>query len=356
MKKLLAVIIAGLLIWNIVLSYQLNELKNMTVSTNGQTIIKQSVTEIDTDVTETVSQTASRVVGVTSKSTYSSLTGSGVIYAATDDEVIIVTNSHILNNSGTVYVYFANQIAIEAEVVGKDSVTDLAVLRVHPEFSVDAFTLGDSSTTKIGEWVLLIGNPSGEQFTGSYSIGILSSNDKNVAKDLNSDDIDDWDLPLLQLATQVNASNSGGAVVNMAGELIGVTSSKLSTTTYDGMSFAVPINEVILVVNQILTSGNVNRTTLGVTLKDLADIPVYLRSYYAIKLDLEGVLITDLYAYGPAEEAGLLVGDVITQIDGEKMTTNKAIRELLTEKHSGDLIVITYTRADVSSQVNVTLQ
>ena len=356
MKKILIIVIAVLFVWNIVLSYQINQIQTNTVNNNGQTLIKQSVTEFETDITEVVSSTAARVVGVTSKSSYSSINGSGVIYSANDEEVLIVTNNHILSNSGTVYVYFANGIELEAEVVGKDTITDLALLRVHPEFNVEAFTLGDSSTTKIGEWLLLIGNPLGEQYSGSYSVGILSTNDKIVQKDINNDNVDDWDLILLQISTPVNSVNTGGAVVNMSGELVGITSSKLSSITYDGMGFAVPINEVITVVDQLLTYGKTNRTTMGVSLKDLSALPVYLKSYYQIKLDIEGVLITDVIDYGPADQVGLATGDVITKIDGLKMTSTKLIREYLASKYAGDIIDVTFIRDNVTSKVNVTLE
>lgn len=356
MKKLLMVVIAGLLIWNIVLTYQLVRVNNLAKSIGGDSLIKQSVTEFDTDITEVVSKTAAKVVGITSRSSYSAINGSGVIYGANSEEVIIVTNNHILSNSGTIYVTFVNDIVLEAELVGKDPVSDLVVLKVKPDFNVEAFVLGDSAVSKTGEWVVMISNPSGEQYAGSYAITILSSKDKVLLKDINNDENADWELLLLQLATQVYSSNSGAAVVNMAGELIGITSSRLTAATFDGLGFAVPINEVKTIVNQILTNGEVNRTTMGVSLKDLSEIPVYLKSYNQIKLDIEGVLITNVFDQQPADLAGLAKGDVITQIDGRKMLSNKDIRNYLVTKMRDDVIEVTYVRNDVIASVNVTLR
>ena len=356
MKKLIAFVIAALLLWNIVLTYQINRLQNVALNDNPQTLIRQSTTELESAVTDVVEKTSTKVVGVTSRSGYSILSGSGIIYGANDEEVIVVTNNHLLINSGTIYVNFANDIEIEAELVGKDLVSDLAVLRVRPQFSVEPFVLGDSSLTNSGEWVLLISNMAGEQNSGNNLLTIISNNNKLIDKDLNGDGFIDWQLPLLQVATPIYSSSTGGAVVNMAGELIGIVNNRLSSSTLDGLGYAVTINEIKVIADSILEIGKVSRTTLGASLTSLQDLPVYLKSHYQIKLNLEGMFIKEVFENGPFFQAELKAGDIITLIDDEKMENDQDVRSFLSDKKPEDIVEVTYIRDDETLKVNVVLQ
>ncbi len=356
MKKLIAFVIAALVIWNIVLTYQINRLQDVAINDNPQTLIRQSTSELESIVTDVVKNTSAKVVGVTSKSGYSNLSGSGIIYGANDEEVVVVTNNHLLINSGTIYVNFANDIEIEAELVGKDLISDLAVLRVRPQFSVEPFVLGDSFLTNSGEWVLLISNIAGEQSSGNNVLTIVSNSDKLIDKDLNGDGFTDWQLSVLQLATPIYSSSTGGAVVNMAGELIGIVNNRLSSSTLDGLGYAVSINEIKTITESILETGKVNRTTLGASLTSLDSLPVYLKSHYQIKLNLEGMLIKEVFESGPSDQAGLKAGDIITMIDDVKMVDDQDVRSFLNDKAQEDTIEITYIRDDEISKATLILQ
>ncbi len=356
MKKLMAFVIVALVIWNIVLTYQVNRLQDATINDNPQTLIRQSTSELESIITDVVEETSAKVVGVTSKSGYSNLSGSGIIYGANDEEVIVVTNNHLLINSGTIYVNFANDIEIEAELVGKDLVSDLAVLRVRPQFSVEPFVLGDSSLTNTGEWVLLISNITGEQSSASNVLTIVSNSEKQIDKDLNGDGFTDWQLSVLQLATPIYSSSTGGAVVNMAGELIGIVNNRLSSSTLDGLGYGVMINEIKTITDSILETGKVNRTTLGASLTSLDNLPVYLKSHYQIKLNLEGMLIKEVFENSPSDQAGLKAGDIITMIDDVKMVDDQDIRSFLNDKTQEETIEITYIRNDEIVKATLILQ
>ena len=356
MKKLIAFVIVALLVWNIVLTYQVSRLQSLALNDNPQTLIKQSTSELENTVTDVIEKTNTKVVGVTSKSGYSVLSGSGIIYGANNEEVIVVTNNHILINSGKIYVNFANDIEVEAELVGKDLISDLAVLSVKPEFSVDSFVLGDSSLINSGEWVVLISNVSGEQSSSNNVLTIVSNKDKLIDKDLNGDGVVDWQLPLLQLSTPIYSSSTGGAVVNMAGELLGIINNRLSSSTLDGLGYAVMINEIKMITESILETGKVNRTTIGASVTSLNDLPVYLKSHYQIKLNIEGMLINEVFENGPVYQAGLKAGDIIILLDDVKMENDQDIRSFLNDKQPEDIIEVTYIRDDVTAKVNVVLQ
>ncbi|MDD4642502.1 MAG: PDZ domain-containing protein [Erysipelotrichaceae bacterium] len=355
-SKLLTIVIVILVVWNIILTYQLVVAQKIIHDEQGQTLIRQSNTEIESDVTKVVSNTDTKVVGVTSKNAFSTLAGSGVIYGVSNDEVIIVTSNSILNNSGDVFISFANDVVIEAEILGKDSVTDLAVLKAIVPFSVEAFNLGNSSLVKTGEWVLLSSNQTGSQSTGTYALSIIANADRSVIKDLDNDGNGDWQLPLLQVSTPVYSLNNGGALINMASELIGVVSSKTSNGINDGSGLVIGINEVKDVVDKILATGEVKRTYLGLSVIPLESMPVYLKSHYQVKLNIEGVMISTIYPDGPADLAGLRQYDIITDIDDKSIMNNDDIRSYLANKEAEEVIKVTYLRNDTINQINVVLK
>lgn len=360
-KKLATIILAALLVWNVILSYfvyVLSNQDNVVVNPGQQTQIVQNLTTIETDFTKVVEDNASKAVGITTyvnNIQYGS--GSGAIYQVVEDGVIVLTNNHVIESATSVYVSFANGETLGAELIGADELSDLAVLKVKPDFDVQAFTLGDSSLVKVGEWVLAIGSPLSIDFSGSVTVGIISGKDRIIEVDLNNDGIADWDLLMLQTSAAVNPGNSGGPLLNIAGELIAINTIKYSGTNIEGMAFSIPINEVVPIVEQLLQQGKVTRPMIGIGATSIKDIPTYARSYYGISLNLDyGVFVSSVTEGGAAKIAGLKDGDIILELNGTRIENLKEFRKLLYSLQPGDSITIKYQRGDSISEVEAVLQ
>jgi serine protease Do len=252
---------------------------------------------------------------------------------------------------------FANGEELEATLIGSDVFTDLALLEVKVDFEVNAFKLGDSSLVKVGENALAIGSPLGLSFQGSVTMGIISGKDRVVPVDLDNNGTDDWDSIVLQTDAAINPGNSGGPLINLAGELIGITSMKIADSSVEGMGFAIPINEIIPIIQQLKDNGEVIRPVVGISAVSLDELAVYQKSYYGIRLDLNaGLYVMSVIKGSPAELSGIKEGDVITAFDNTNITSFKEFRKLLYTKNVGDVVTISYERAGKSTTVNVVLQ
>ena len=343
MKKFLtSTIILLLLIWNSVLSYEVFFKEGQTTVNPDGTIVQTVVTEFDTDVTRVVENTIEKVVGIQAivfEEVYSS--GSGAIFDYVDNTVHIVTNNHVIEDAERIQVVFANGETVEATLMGSDLFTDLALLEAKIDFSVEAFRFGDSSLVKVGENALAIGSPLGLEFQGSVTMGIISGKDRTVPVDLDGNGTDDWDSIVLQTDAAINPGNSGGPLINMAGELIGITSMKIADSSVEGMGFAIPINEVIPIIQQLKDNGKVIRPVIGISAVSVDELAVYQKSYYGIRLDLNtGLLITSVVENSPASRAGLKEGDIIMSFDQVNILSFKEFRKLLYAKNVGDIISI----------------
>lgn len=357
-NNLTRVLILVLLASNSFLAYEvLKPDDSPSVDENG-TIIRQVVSEYTTNATKVVDESLEKVVGVSSLvngQVYG--TGSGAIYQNEGDKIYIITNNHVIDSAETIKVTFANGEQLDAKLLGKDAFTDLALLEVQADFSVVPFAIGDSSLVKVGENALAIGSPLGLEFQGSVTMGIISGKDRVVPVDLNNDGVDDWDSIVLQTDAAINPGNSGGPLINMNGELIGITSMKIADSTVEGMGFAIPINEIVPIIQQLKDNGKVVRPLIGISAVGLDELSVYQKSFYGIRLDLKGGLyIISVTNGSAAAKAGIKDGDIITAFDGTAIDSFKAFRKLLYEKKVGDTVEVTYERNAKSSTVTVTLQ
>jgi S1-C subfamily serine protease len=282
--------------------------------------------------------------------------GSGFVY---DGEGHIVTNEHVVDGATSVRVTFWNGSSYEAEVVGSDASTDLAVLKVDAPASVLVpLTLGDSSGLEVGDGVVAIGSPFGLE--GTVTSGIVSALHRQMTSP-NDFTIDDS----IQTDAAINHGNSGGPLLDAQGRVIGVNSQIESDSGgNDGVGFAIPSNTVRSVVSQLLEDGKVEHAYLGVA---LATIPASV----AGQLDLaEGAEVTEVRPGTPAAEAGLRAatgsralgaesyptgGDVITAVDGKRITTADDLRRAIEAKSPGETVSLTYSRTGESRTVDVKL-
>lgn len=353
MKKLTAILLLTLLGWNIVLSYELYTLKDQPYSpglTTANGAVYSGRTEITSDVSELVEKSENKVVTVISTYWDQEVgSGSGAIYKIENDEVYVITNHHVIKDGTGVKITFADQTSETGTIVGSDELTDLAVLKVRTPSEVDTFTIGDSSLVKKGEYVIAMGSPLGVQYQGSVSGGLISGTNRTVSSS------QDWDMTVLQIDAAINPGNSGGPLINMAGELIGINSMKISETDVEGFGFAIPINEVIPIVNQLETNGKVVRPNLGINAVDLAQLSIFQRMREGIE-DEEGIMVTRVNRSGPAYQAGVQTGDIIVKLDDTEITSMKNFRQALYAKQVGEHATLTIRRDGKEEQVEVTLQ
>lgn len=196
--------------------------------------------------------------------------GSGVIYKIEGDLAYIVTNNHVIDGADELEILMKDGTKEVASVVGSDIWTDLAVLTI-PAANVTAVaSFGDSDAVNVGEPAIAIGSPLGTEFATSVTQGIISAKNRSVSTDVDSDGIIDWDVTALQTDAAINPGNSGGALINIAGQVIGINSMKISDSNVEGMGFAIPSNDVLTIINELERNGEIVRPILGVSMLDLS--------------------------------------------------------------------------------------
>ena len=269
-------------------------------------------------------------------------TGSGVIISP---DGYIITNHHVIDNSSEVIVTTNDNKEYEAVIVGSDEVTDVAVLKINSNEKLEYLLFGDSESSKIGQWVLAVGNP--YNLNSTVTAGIISSK----SRDLN--EYDQINQSFIQTDAAVNIGNSGGALVNINGELIGINTAIQSMTGgFVGYSFAIPSNIVRKIFEDILEYGDVQKGLLGVR-------GVALKSSYSKQLNLtdtEGFYIDLIEPGFGADLAGLIKGDIIKEIDGIKINKFSDLSGYLSTKRPGDKVSVTYSRENQLKITTVTLQ
>lgn len=269
--------------------------------------------------------------------------GSGVIVS---EDGYVVTNNHVVDRSDHIMVTLDNKKEYEAKVVGKDPVTDIALLKIEEE-GLPYLNYGNSDDVEPGEWVLAVGNP--YNLTSTVTAGIISAKARELGMDRDRLHLESF----LQTDAAVNSGNSGGALVNARGELIGINTAITSPTgNFSGYAFAVPVNIVQKVVENLRESGTVQRALLGVT---MSEITPQLAS--ELKLDdLSGIYLHDVTPEGAARKAGLKKGDVIKSINGIPVNTAPAFHGQLAKYNPGMTVTITASRDREEKNFEVTLQ
>lgn len=359
MKKFLVALIVALLVWNSYLTFELSQLKKVdtTQSSSGQQINNNTINGYTTDLTKIVDITESKVVSIVSGNHGVLVSvGSGVVYSKNDDGVYIVTNYHVLQDASDYTVTFDNGEALAGELVGFDEFSDLAVLKVNPPFDVEPFNRGESTLLKKGEYVVALGSIANSKFQGTATFGILSALDVTVPIDSNGDGSSDWEMLMIQTDAAINYGNSGGPLINLSGDLIGITTLKAIGQGTEGMAYAIPVNEVVSLVDQIIEHGQVIRPLIGINGKDIKQLSIYQKSYLGIPLDrTKGVLITEVLKESPASEKGIMKGDILVRFNGVEMDTLTTYRKTLYSLTAGDEVEMVLSRngEEVKTTVSV---
>ncbi len=286
--------------------------------------------------------------------------GSGVIYKKEGNSAYVVTNNHVVEGQKGLQVLLKDGSTVEAELIGTDVFTDLAVLKISAENIDTVATFGDSDSLKVGEPAIAIGSPLGSEYANSVTQGIISSLNRPVQSTNEAGDL--ISINAIQTDAAINPGNSGGALVNIAGQVIGINSSKIASSagsgvSVEGMGFSIPSNDVVKIIKQLEAQGEVIRPALGVTMIDLSSISVQQqREILNLPVSVtSGVVIRSIAGATPAEKAGLQQYDVVTKIDGEEISSSQDLRALLYQKKVGDSMEITFYRGDSEQTVTVEL-
>ena len=279
--------------------------------------------------------------------------GTGIIVGQTDTELLIVTNNHVVDGAQTLSVGFIDETVAEAQIKGTDSDHDIAVVSVNlSDLSADTLSqikiieIGSSSDLKVGEQVVAIGNALG--YGQSVTTGIVSALNRPVT-------IDGITNELIQTDAAINPGNSGGALLNMSGQLVGINSAKYSDTTVEGMGYAIPVDDVIDIIEELM-----NRTVrtekapegqqgyLGITGQDVTS---EVAEAYGMP---RGVYITSVEEGSAAEAAGLQTGDIITKFDGTSVSSLSGLQDLISYYSSGETVEVTYSAVSDGQYVEQT--
>lgn len=275
--------------------------------------------------------------------------GSGIIIS---EDGYILTNNHIINTSSSSSFYEvgkANKVIVtlyndeteyEGTIVGTDEQTDLAVIKID-KTGLTAATLGDSDTVQVGEFAMAVGNPLGMQ--SSVSSGMISA----VNRKVTSDGIT---FTLIQTDTAINSGNSGGALVNSKGEIIGINTLKMLGSGIEGMGFAIPINSAKPIYEQLIQYNKVKRPYIGISGRDLDEKTAKANNLVV------GIYVLSIDEFSAAEKAGIKLGDVITGINGKNITTMDELNEVKNTHNIGDEITLTVNRNGNEKQIKIILQ
>ena len=267
--------------------------------------------------------------------------GSGVIISG---DGLILTNCHVLEDSTRAVVTLANGTEYDALLVGADSISDVALLKIEAE-GLPAAEMGESSQLRVGDRVAAIGNPLGEAFRNTLTDGIISAIERGMTYHGRS-------MTLLQTNTAINEGNSGGALFNLQGQVIGITNMKMmsSYSSIEGIGFAIPSATVCTVVNALVRDGEVKgRPSIGIT---VGAIPTTAKEQYQLP---DGLYVTDVSEGSDAKEKGVRVGDVITAANGTPLTTTTELSDIKNAMQVGDTLILTIWRDGNTLEIPVML-
>ena len=298
-----------------------------------------------------------------SEETTSESEGSGVIYKKNGNTAYVVTNNHVISGADSFYVMLYSGKRVKATVVGKDSVSDLAVLKIDAKNVEQTATFGNSDNIQVGETALAIGSPMGSEYATSLTQGIISAK-KRTLDITNSSGVTTGSTTVIQTDAAINSGNSGGPLVNLDGQVIGINSMKLSSNSsssenasVEGMGFAIPSNEVVKIINQLVTKGKVSRPALGISGIDLDYVSDSAKSD-TLKLPDgvdSGVVVMKSDSDSPLKDV-LSKYDVIVSLGGKKVTGISSLKTALYAHKVGDSVTIKYYGQLKSQKVTLSLE
>lgn len=345
---------------------QISKAENTGNKSGAVTVQKTAANTNASSVADIVEEASKGIVGIVNMKTQTgwpgfgsnasgpveSGTGTGVVFKIENDHAFIVTNNHVIEGAEELEITVHGGEKTTAEVIGADALTDLAVLKIDAKYADSALAFGDSSELRAGETVMAIGNPLGLDLSNTVTQGIVSAVDRTVTVPTSAGN---WDLHVIQTDAAINPGNSGGALINQAGQVIGINSLKISEDDVEGLGFAIPSNDAVDIINEIMEKGQVERPYIGVGLANLEEVP--RRYLQELPQNLKGgALVTSVDPNSAASKAGLEVQDIITAINDTKVMGSDELRKYLyTELEPGEKVQFEVYRGSEKLNVELTL-
>ena len=337
-------------------------------SKNVKYVTEKEVTVTDTGIRDAVSKlyNASVIVEVGSTKDKLSGWGSGFVYKKDSKYGYVFTNHHVVEGAKYIKIVLADESEVAGELVGSDEYADVAVVKIPADKVISVAEIGKSKDVLVGDTIFAIGTPVSLEYSFTVTRGILSGKNRMVEMTSSSKGSsifqtsgDSWYMNLLQIDASINSGNSGGPLANSNGQVIGITNSKLSSSTMSGTSienigFAIPIEDALAVAEYLESNGKVTRPVLGVTMTSVEGA-----EYNGVTISdkiTSGAVVTDVSSGSTADDAKLKKGDVITKLDDYNIKDYKYLKYYLYRYRVGDKVKITYIRGDKEKTVEVTLK
>ncbi|MGT2949515.1 S1C family serine protease [Streptococcus devriesei] len=356
---------------------------NKPISDSGKTTVSNVVYNTKSDTTEAVKDVKNAIVSVINyqkidSSYYNNYgdsqdenqsedglnvygEGSGVIYKKDGDSAYLVTNNHVVKDAEKLEIMLANGKKVVGKLVGSDTYSDLAVVKISSKEVSTVAKFANSDKIKVGEPAIAIGSPLGSDYANSVTEGIVSSLSRTVTtQNENGETIS---TNAIQTDAAINPGNSGGALVNIKGQVIGISSSKIASSSSDsrsgvaveGMGFAIPSNDVVSIINQLEENGEVIRPALGISMANLSEASTSGRESLKLPSNITSGIVVLSTQNGMPADGKLKKYDVITEIDGKKVASISDLQSILYKHKKGDIIKITFYRGKDKKTVDIQL-
>ena len=333
------------------------------IKTITEEVINKNVTVTDTGIADAVEKIYDAVVVVR---TYSNqqlyATGTGFVYKKDGDKAYILTNNHVIESGDAIYVEFTDGSIVETKVEGKDSYSDIAVLSLSADEVLAVAEMGSSEDARVGDTVFTVGAPiNSDTYSGSVTRGIVSGKNRLVSVSTSNSSTADMMMSVLQTDAAINSGNSGGPLANANGEVIGITSLKLSSSglssgaSIEGMGFAIPIETALNYAEKLEKGETIKRPQLGISMRNLAEAQYYhYPTLNNIGVDY-GVYVESVTSSSPADKGGIKTGDVIVAVDGKDVSDLAYLRYLLYNHSVGDTMNVRVYRDGDYKDLTITL-
>ena len=283
-------------------------------------------------------------------------TGTGFIYKKNNSKSYIMTNHHVINGVSNVKVILSDGRVVDAEIMGSEAYSDIAVLAISAKETESIAVIGDSNKLNVGDTLFTVGAPEGADYAGTVTKGILSGKDRLVAVNLSNTNTSDYYMKVLQTDAAINPGNSGGPICNINGEVIGVTNLKLVDSTVEGMGFAIPIEDALIYAGYLEKGEEVVRPYIGIGMLDVSDALSLYKNGVLLSEDIDsGVVVIEVADGSPADAAKLKKGDVIISLSGEDVRSMAEFRYVLYKHKPLEEVVIQYIRDNKIKSTKVKL-
>ena len=325
------------------------------INTNTTKIVK-NVTVNDTGIADAVEKVYDSVVVVaTYKDEKMIASGTGFVYKTEKNDAYILTNNHVIENGNSVNVTLTNGKVIKTDIIGADSLSDIAVLKMNKDDIISIAEIGKSDDVRVGDTSFAVGAPLDSVYSWTVTRGIISGKDRMVEVTLSNKS--DYVMKVLQTDAAINSGNSGGPLCNANGQVIGITSLKLVDESVEGMGFAIPIETALSYADKLIKGEKITQPYLGVSMVNVSDALYYPQYYSLLKEQSisKGVIVVEVEKSSPASKAGLEANDIIVKIGDEEVTSVAYLRYYLYNYGVGDKVEITYIRKGKTLKTTVTL-